>query len=151
MADWLDELERLEREATPFPWEPVPGHGVIESPTHVVESGYRSEANVQLIAILRNRARDLIEAARRCEELEAIVAEQAKLLGAADVALELVKRWAEHAHSHWDADEDHKVGKCLMALAGHLPRYAPDTDGIHSLWKQIRDYRAAEAAQKGGA
>jgi hypothetical protein len=70
---WLDELERLEREATPFPWEPVPGHGVIESPTHVVESGYRSEVNVRLIAALRNHARDLIEAARRCEELEAIV------------------------------------------------------------------------------
>jgi hypothetical protein len=83
---WLDELERLEREATPFPWEPVPGHGVIESPTHVVESGYRSEVNVRLIAALRNHARDLIEAARRCEELEEAVRSLARLWPA--------ERWA---------------------------------------------------------
>jgi hypothetical protein len=119
---WLDELERLEREATPFPWEPVPGHGVIESPTHVVESGYRSEVNVRLIAALRNHARDLIEAARRCEELGR--------------ALGIVAGYALTAQRHntreWMFGMEDAINRAA-ALVGDPDRAVCDSDGMR-MW-----------------
>jgi hypothetical protein len=42
------------------------------------------------------------------------------------LALEAVEREAIRLHGHWDYDEDHKVGKGLLALMGHLDNYHPD-------------------------
>jgi hypothetical protein len=44
--------------------------------------------------------------------------------------LKSVQKIAVEALSHWDKDEDMKVGKILRALAGELPGYRPDTDLI---------------------
>lgn len=40
-------------------------------------------------------------------------------------------------HVHWDNDEDHKVGKRLLALSGHMPKYHPTTDKLHALIKNL--------------
>lgn len=61
------------------------------------------------------------------------VAEQNKLL--LD-ALKTVVALAEETHKSWDADEDMRVGKILIALAGKNDGYRSDIDWIHELIKQ---------------
>lgn len=39
---------------------------------------------------------------------------------------------ANEAQDEWDADNHGRVGKILLALAGFLPKYRPDTDAIHA-------------------
>lgn len=66
----------------------------------------------------------------------------------------LVETWAKFTHDHWDNDRDSKVGKCLKALSGCLPQYAPDTDVIRSITAEVIQAEKAlegEAGeQKGG-
>lgn len=38
---------------------------------------------------------------------------------------------AKEAHLNWDADDDAKVGKKLMALAGHIRKYDDRADALH--------------------
>jgi hypothetical protein len=47
-------------------------------------------------------------------------------------ALKLVVTIASEAHDHWDNDRDAKVGKILIALSGHLPRYDKRIDELHA-------------------
>lgn len=70
----LDELERLEREATEGPWYPLVGHPYLfanmrgPEPWHhdiVGRFDYHSEKDRALIAALRNAAPELIAMARR--------------------------------------------------------------------------------------
>ena len=61
------------------------------------------------------------------------------LLDKSRAALQLVVGMAGKAYDYWDADEDHKVGKILMALAGRMPLYCPDTDIIDSVRKELID------------
>lgn len=81
-----------------------------------------------------------------------LLAESERVLGCASVALNIAVKWADRLHERWDNDEDSKVGKGLLALSGHLPGYAPDTDGIHAFIREVNEYRstraAAEAARK---
>lgn len=56
------------------------------------------------------------------DEVTRLRAQNAELVA----GLQAVKKWAVKAHAHWDADEDSKVGKILMALAGYLPSYSLD-------------------------
>jgi len=58
-------------------------------------------------------------AERECERLRA--------------ALTTLKTWAAKGHAHWDADEDAKAGKILMALAGMRPGYSKDIDDALTL------------------
>jgi len=69
-----------------------------------------------------------------------------RLLGCAHVALGLAVKWADRLHERCDNDENSKVGKGLMALAGYLPGYAPDTDGIHAFMREIAEYRSTRKA-----
>lgn len=46
-------------------------------------------------------------------------------------ALQSAVDFADEAWAKWDADEDVRVGKMLIALAGGLPKYRPETDAIH--------------------
>jgi hypothetical protein len=39
---------------------------------------------------------------------------------------------ANEAQDEWDRDNHGRVGKILLALAGFLPKYRPDTDAIHA-------------------
>jgi hypothetical protein len=55
-------------------------------------------------------------------------AEVVRLREALYCAVEL----ARDAHAHWDADHDIKVGKILLSLAGHNPKYDPRADAIHA-------------------
>lgn len=71
------------------------------------------------------------------EQAIKMVAEQdanARLIAAAPDLLEACKSMvllANRAWHHLDADEDHKVGKILMAMAGHLKGYLPETTRLH--------------------
>jgi len=38
-------------------------------------------------------------------------------------SLSVIRQFANDTHDYWDADEDSKVGKRLLALAGGLPGY----------------------------
>ena len=47
-------------------------------------------------------------------------------------ALQEVVKLANQAHDHWENDRDAKVGKILLALSGHMPRYDTRIDAIHA-------------------
>ena len=47
-------------------------------------------------------------------------------------ALQEVVKLANQTHDHWDNDRDAKVGKILLALSGHMPRYDKRIDAIHA-------------------
>lgn len=83
---------------------------------------------------------------RRVAEEAGKLREAERLLGCAHVALALVVKWAERLWQLWGEVEDHKVRKGLLAIAGHLPGYAPDTDGIHAFLREIAKYRNARSA-----
>jgi hypothetical protein len=55
--------------------------------------------------------------------------DEAELLG----CLTAARSVAKEAGALWDADQDMKVGKILMALGGDLQRYRPDTDAINTV------------------
>ena len=57
-----------------------------------------------------------------------VIAANAELLE----SLQEVVKLANQAHDHWDSDHDAKVGKILLALSGHLPRYDKRIDAIHA-------------------
>ena len=69
--------------------------------------------------------------------IEAVFQQRDELLVALNDAVQIAKV----AHEYWDSDQDSKVGKYLMALAGYLPGYSGLTDGVHK----------AIASAKGGA
>lgn len=56
------------------------------------------------------------------------------LLALIDCALALrsVKDIAFEAHREWYEDNDARVGKILLALAGHRKKYRSDIDRIHA-------------------
>lgn len=85
----------------------------------------RAEARKELSAS-RDRASDACATVQR---------ERDEAREALETALRLMHT-ARHiaiiAHGHWDADEDSKVGKLLLALSGMLPKYRPDIDEIHA-------------------
>lgn len=56
-----------------------------------------------------------------------VVKQRDELLAALNDAVQIAKV----AHEYWDRDQDSKVGKYLMALAGNLPGYSALTDGVH--------------------
>ncbi len=81
---WLDDLERLEREATPAPWDAVQlyghsdraflnQHGKTESifamETLNLVGGHAKEADADLLAALRNNTPRLLAIARAAEAL----------------------------------------------------------------------------------
>lgn len=43
-----------------------------------------------------------------------------------------IERTAAKVHAHWDADEDSKVGKYLLALCGANKGYMPETDAVRA-------------------
>ena len=50
-------------------------------------------------------------------------------------AIEALRAYAEQTHSHWDADEYHKVGKRLLAMSGRLTGYDATIDEALKLGK----------------
>lgn len=54
-------------------------------------------------------------------------------------ALKTVVTIAEETRKSWDADEDMRVGKILIALAGKNDGYRSDIDWIHELIKQCEE------------
>lgn len=48
-------------------------------------------------------------------------------------ALRYMRGLADEVHSHWDADNDSKVGKLLLAMSGRLPKYRDDIDKVLAL------------------
>jgi hypothetical protein len=62
-------------------------------------------------------------------ELEQARADKADLLEALKGAKEIAKA----ALQYWDTDQDAKVGKTVMAMAGELPKYRADTDSLHAI------------------
>ena len=91
---------------------------------------------------------EVAKSQQRIAELDAEInrlgeqlAEAERIIGCARVALRLVVGWADFLHAKWDSDQDHKVGKGLLALAGRMPGYAPDTDGIHGFIAEVNGYK----------
>lgn len=62
------------------------------------------------------------------EAIALLTAQPSDSLDALKSAIEI----AGEIHEHWDADNDSKVGKMLLALAGHLPKYDKRIDVIHA-------------------
>jgi len=60
--------------------------------------------------------------------------------------LETFRRWAAKCHAHWDADEDAKAGKILMALAGMLRGYSKDIDDALTRLEQDRKEASSDNA-----
>lgn len=54
-------------------------------------------------------------------------------------ALKTVVVIAKETRKSWDADEDMRVGKILIALAGKNDGYRSDIDWIHELIKQCEE------------
>ena len=50
-------------------------------------------------------------------------------------ALKYLMEYAEEAHERWDADDEMKVGKMLLAMSGRLPMYDAGIDQITELVK----------------
>lgn len=61
------------------------------------------------------------------------VQSQAATIAVLRDALETFVNIAEEAFRNWDKDNDPRVGKLLLALSGHAPRYRADIDAIHAL------------------
>ena len=61
-------------------------------------------------------------------EIDALRKERDELLSALEDAVSV----AYSAHDHWDKDQDSKVGKYLIALAGWMPGYDGRTDAVHN-------------------
>lgn len=53
-------------------------------------------------------------------------------------ALQSAVEFADEAWAKWDADEDVRVGKMLVALSGGCPGYRPETDAIHETLRLSR-------------
>jgi len=65
---------------------------------------------------------------RAAAELRRLHSVNAELLE----SLQEVVKLANQAHDHWDNDRDAKVGKILLALSGHMPRYDKRIDTLHA-------------------
>ena len=76
----LDELAKLEKEATPGPWNDRGENGVTQTKhlTRDVWTIPRTVEDMSLIVALRNNASELIQAARERDELESRLEESLK-------------------------------------------------------------------------
>lgn len=63
---------------------------------------------------------------------DATVISQAASIERLQAALETFVNVAEEAFREWDKDNDPRVGKILLALAGDAPGYRADIDSIHA-------------------
>ncbi len=59
-----------------------------------------------------------------------------KLLEIANAVL-YMRAYADRTSDHWDRDEDSKVGKRLLALAGKLPGYDRQLDDVDVLIEKL--------------
>lgn len=50
-------------------------------------------------------------------------------------ALQFILLYAEQTFEYWGQDDDVKVGKRVLAMAGRLPGYSPDLDESYRLLK----------------
>lgn len=66
------------------------------------------------------------------KSIEAVLAETKRQRDDLLDALIHFKIQAGVAYDYWDADQDSKVGKRLLALAGRLPGYHKDIDAAHA-------------------
>lgn len=64
-------------------------------------------------------------------------AEALKDVANAASALKSVPKIAGEIRSYWDADQDMKVGKIVIALSGRLIGYRSDVDAIHAAIARI--------------
>lgn len=140
----IDEIERLEREATAGPWNEC-GHdrggcqcGMVWSPDLVVAVTSRHDedmpnptieavkANAALIAALRNHAPALIRAAREAERMRAVY--DAALDWAVDMPNGSEKRLRDEAMKAIQSDGQEALGPLVRALSKALAETEP-TDG----------------------
>jgi len=61
-----------------------------------------------------------------CDKISQLESDNRKLR----VGLWRLSSWAERAYDHWDSDDDSKVGKILLSMAGELPGYSAEIDEI---------------------
>ncbi len=60
-------------------------------------------------------------------------------------ALETMIAAASEAQTHWDADRNAKLGKLLLAMAGHLKEYRKDLTKVHRLLDEVKNGQARPA------
>ena len=136
MSERLEEMLRIAQAATPGPWrvekdtnlvwgacdpddQSSNGMGYAIAPCYTLAASYAKGpteyeglANAQHIATFNPRtAEALVKVALAAEAIVALAAE---------------------AHAEWDRDNDARVGKILIALAGGIKGYRPDTDAFHA-------------------
>jgi len=51
-------------------------------------------------------------------------------------AIETLRKYADDTWSMWNTDQDHKVGKRLMAMAGRLPNY---DEGVTKALSKVKE------------
>jgi len=91
------------------------GEVMVRTVTHILRNGFGLPDGYCVMSL------DSALLAAKQEELD-------KMRGILGGVVEL----ARDAHAHWDGDRDAKVGKLLLALAGHVPRYDPRADALHA-------------------
>lgn len=94
------------------------------------------KAEIERLAYLNKRLQDVLDNKASYEKLWAEEAEKREAAEARNralvEALRAAIKVAREAHKEWDADNDPRVGKLLMALAGYVKGYRADIDGIHA-------------------
>lgn len=73
-----------------------------------------------LVAVARSIGRAFVTAADVAAGLAKEVDDVTKQRNDARAAIQTLREYASKTHDHWDADEDMKVGKRLLAMGGHL-------------------------------
>jgi len=76
---------------------------------------------------LQNQARQYAGVLMNSNELLDLLAEAERMRG----VLSGVRDLARDGFNHWEADEDHKAGKILSALAGYMTNYHPSATALH--------------------
>jgi hypothetical protein len=135
----LDELERLEREATAGPWQPdnehrnvlrdVEGYSLLttDRPSYGTQSefgAFTQDEDAAFIAALRNAAPALIARARRADELEAelqAVKDSLTATNSPENPDSSADQWCEHCHNTGSLDCHCGGDLCVCQNNGEYP------------------------------
>lgn len=109
----------------------VPGDPRVTAPQMTAENASLSDEEKANLRAIANDGSTAAQVAR--DFALKLVVIRAQFAGEHPGEAMLMRKIAGEAFDYWDADEDHKAGKLLMALAGMAPGYRPDLDRLRGL------------------
>jgi len=146
----LPRLAALAEAATPGPWKTAITDDTFVTSYHTdiaeMYGDYDTDSEIMEANAAYIAAADpttILAMIRRLQAAEAEVLAARKVVEAARMQVKI----AQETHMEWDRDNESRVGKLLLAMAGHIPGYRPETDAIHAA---LAAHDAAEVARKEG-